>query len=280
MMIHASDYEPQDHNQRFETQEQDRHILLDMNPTFKTSQDRSTYPNANRVLRILAALIGATVINLVIFFLISLALYNPSEDGKFITLYNIAWVVLFVGLALSWCAIGSLLLDVWPSKPLQRFGLLLTLVLLLSIPFLLLNGFNGHWFATFLAPLGIIYPILLIFSLALLQPPILPLYTALLLACVSHEVRALRQEASPYTRLSYVLASGMVLILLSGFLLSLSFILNDSPLTYLFYLPYLCAAVIVTICSLFKLRKSTKGRPKDASPSDLDSSQEPRGYRG
>lgn len=282
MMIHASDYEPQDQDQRFETQEQGRHIHIyfHLNLTFQASQDHLTYPNAISVLRIFAALIGAMVMNLVTFFFISLTLHDPSQDGRFITLNNIAWAVLFAGLALTWCAAGPLLLDVWRSKPLLRFGFLLTLVLLLSIPLFLLNLLNGHWFGTFLDPLWIMYPFLLIFSLSLLLLPFLPLNTALLLAFLSREAHALRQETTAYTRLSFVMVSGMVLIVLSGLLLNLLFMLGGSPLLLLFFLPFMCAAVIVTIRSLFKLHKSTQANPKDASPFERNSSQKPHEYRG
>jgi F0F1-type ATP synthase assembly protein I len=110
--------------------------------------------------------------------------------------------------------------------------------------------------------------------------PFLPLNTALLLAFVSREVRALHQEATAYTRLSFILVSGMVLIVLSGLLLNLPFMLSGSPLLLLLFLPFMCAAVIVAIRSLFKLRNRTQANPKDASPFEMNSSQKPHEYRG
>jgi len=56
---------------------------------------------------------------------------------------------------------------------------------------------------------------------------------------------------------------------------SLPFVLQFAP-----FLPAMGAAVFVAICTLFKSRKSTPARPKDASPSDVDSEHPPRGYRG
>ena len=183
---------------------------------------------------------------------------------------NIAWISLFAGLALAWCAVGMLFLDIWRSKLLGRFGLFLLLALLLSIPFFLLHGL---WFGAIVALLGMLHLFLLLF--------VHPLITALLLAYVSREARALRQAAPAHTRLSFVVVSGMVLTLLGGLLLSLSSMLGfGSPLLFL---PAMCGAVIVAILTLFGLfrsRGSTQALPKDASPSDLDSSQEPRGYRG
>lgn len=180
---------------------------------------------------------------------------------------NIAWISLFAGLALAWCPVGMLFLDIWRSKLLGRFGLFLLLALLLSIPFFLLHGL---WFGAIVALLGMLHLFLLLFPLIFL-----------LLAYVSREVRALRQAAPAHTRLSFVVVSGMVLTLLGGLLLSLSSMLGfGSPLLFP---PAMCGAVIVAILiffGLFRSRESTQARPKDASPSDLDSSQEPRGYRG
>lgn len=81
----------------------------------------------------------------------------------------------------------------------------------------------------------------------------------------------------------------MVLMVLGGLLLNLSGMLSSPlissspPFSALLFLPAMCAAVIValrTLFGLFRSRESTQARPKDASPSDVDSSQEPRGYRG
>ena len=41
------------------------------------------------------------------------------------------------------------------------------------------------------------------------------------------------------------------------------------------FLPTMGAAVFVAICTLFKSRQSTQPRPKDASPSDVDSEHSP-----
>ena len=116
-----------------------------------------------------------------------------------------------------------------------------------------------------------------------------PLISAILLACVSREARALRQTATAHTWLSLVIVSGTVLMLLGGLLLNLFVMLSTPlvspapPFSALLFLPAMCAAVIVAIRTLFGLsrsRESMQPRPKNASPSDFDSFQEPRGDRG
>ena len=96
----------------------------------------------------------------------------------------------------------------------------------------------------------------------------------------SHEAKSLVKPQSRKANVSVLnhgssnVVSGMVLMLLGGLFLNLSFML-DSPLLLL---PAMCAAVIVAIRTLFGLsrsRENTQARPKDASLYDVDSSQEP-----
>lgn len=102
---------------------------------------------------------------------------------------------------------------------------------------------------------------------------------ALLLMWVSREARALRQTASAYRRLSFVVVSGMVLALLGEILWYLFAMLGGGLLLFAVP-PVIFAAVFVAIYTFLESRKSTQARPKDASTSDVDPSQEPRGYRG
>jgi hypothetical protein len=210
-MIHALRYEPQGQRQRYkphEQQNQERHIHLHfhLNLTFRASRERSTHPDATRIIRIFAALVAATVMPLGIF--IFALIIHDDPPGPTISLSNIAWISLFAGLALAWCAVGALFLDIWRSKPRGRFGLFLLATLLLSIPFFLLHGF---WFGAILAPIGIIHPLLLLFPLIFLLLFVHPLITALLLMYVSREARALCHAAPAHTRLSFVVVSGMCL---------------------------------------------------------------------
>jgi hypothetical protein len=109
-MIHMLRYEPQGQRQRFEPQEQQRgehgeqdrhiHLHLHLNLTFRASQKRSTHPNAMQITRIFAVLVSATVAYLGLF-MFALAVHDGPPDPLF-TLGNLAWVMLFAGLALSW----------------------------------------------------------------------------------------------------------------------------------------------------------------------------------
>lgn len=190
-MIQALRYEPRGQRQRFEPHEQQRgeheeqnrhiHMHFHLNLTFRASQERSTPPNAIRVTRIFAALVGATVMPLWLFGLL-------AQDSTPTTLSNLALISLLAGIALAWCAVGALFLGVWRSTPRGRLVLFLPLVLLLIIPFILLQG---PWFGP---PLGILF-----FLLVLLLLFVHPLISVILLTCVSREARALRQTATAHT---------------------------------------------------------------------------------
>jgi len=268
-MIHALRYEPQGQRQRFEPQEQqeqDRHIHLHLhlNLTFRARQRRSIpTPNATRIMRIFAALVAATLIPLWL-------LGASAQESMSPTL---SWIggIFLAGLALAG-GFGCLplLVSAWRSTP--RVGFLL-LVLLLIIP---LTLFPGLWLFAIMPLLGILgirpgLPFLLFLLLFYVHP----LISAILLACVSREARALRQTATAHAGLGFVIASGMVLMLLGGLLLNLFVMLSSGPpLQPLLFLPAMCGAVIVAIYTLFGLFRSpvsTQARPKDTSPSDVDS---------
>jgi hypothetical protein len=194
-----------------------------------------------------------------------------AQDGPPTTLGNLAWVSLFAGLALAWCAVGALLLDIWRSTPRGRIGLFLPLVLLLSIPYSFLLAF---WFGAIPDPLKPLVVSLFFFLLF-----VHPLISAVLLMYVSLEVHAFRQEAHTHSKLGFVVVSGMVLMLLGGLLLNLTIMHNRLPLPFL----PACIAIVVALRTLFWLsrsRESTQARPKDASPTDVDSFGGPRGDWG
>ena len=95
-----------------------------------------------------------------------------------------------------------------------------------------------------------------------------PLITALLLLWVSREARALSPKAPTHSKLGFAVVGGMVLLLLGGLLLNLTAMLVSVPLLLLF-LPAVCLAIIVALCTLVRLsrsRKNNQARPKDASP--------------
>lgn len=275
-MIQALRYEPHDQRQRFEPREQqggerkgqDRHIHLHfhLNLTFRSSQGRSTHPNAIRITRILAALVGATVIPLWLFGAL-------AQEGTPNTLSWIAGISFLAGLTLAWGFGGlPLLVSAWRSTPHVRF---LLLVLLLIIPLSLLPSL---WLPAILPLLEIlsIHPLSLLFYVH-------PLISAILLTYVSRKARVLRQEATTHSRLSSVVVCGMLLMLLGGLLLNLSLMLGGGMPSVVVLL-VICGAVIVAIRTLFGLSRSrentqVQARPKDASASDVDSPGEPLGYR-
>lgn len=267
-MIHALRYEPQGHRQRYEPpeqQEQDRliHLHLHLDLTFRARQRRSIpTPNATRIMRIFAALVAATLIPLWL-------LGASAQESMSPTL---SWIggIFLVGLTLAW-GFGCLplLVSAWPAIPRVRFLLLVLLI----IPF----SFS-------LLPFGLIFITLVITffrlpgpsidPLVLLLLSVHPLISAILLACVSREARALRQTAAAHAGLGFVIASGMVLMLLGGLLMNLFAMLSAEPPLQLLFLPAMCGAVIVAIYTLFGLFRSpvsTQARPKDTSPSDVDS---------
>jgi len=104
---------------------------------------------------------------------------------------------------------------------------------------------------------------------------------------VSREARALRQEAPAHTWFSFAVVSGMALILLGELLLNLSLMLGSPPIFLQLFLPAMCAAVLIALSMLlaamvtlgasFRQRHppASQPRPKDASPSDVDSPEEP-----
>jgi len=107
-----------------------------------------------------------------------------------------------------------------------------------------------------------------------------PVITALLLGRVSRDAHALSQQAPTHRKLGFVAVAGMVLLLLGGLLFNLSILLSGGIWPNLF-LPGTCMGVIIALrmgVQLFRSRVNTQTHPKDGSPSDLDSWQEPRGY--
>jgi hypothetical protein len=170
------------------------------------------------------------------------------------------------GLALAWCAVGALLCQAWRASPLGRLGLVLPLFLLLLIPL-----------AAALEQFGPLF-LKLLFAIPLLVVLIAhPLLTALLLGWVSREARALREIAPTSSKLGFVVVAGMGLVLLGGLLLNLFFMLSGGN-TQLIFLPAIPIAVIVAIRTFLGLSRS-RGRmqahPKDASPFDAGSPEEP-----
>lgn len=270
-MIQALRYEPQGQRQRFDPQEQqnsrqqDRHIHLHMHLylTFRASQGRGTHPHVISLSRIFAALLAATMMPLGIFLY---AVGIAADGSPPTTLENLLWVSSCVsvvaGLALAWCAVGALLCQAWRASPHGRFGLVRSLLLPLLIPL----AAACYWFA----PHGAI-PVFLnmLFAIPLLVVLIAhPLITALLLERVSRETRALQKIAPTHSKLGFVVVAGIVLVLLGGLLMNLSFMLSGG-IALLLFLPAIPIAIIVAIgtsARLFRLRESMQAQPKDASP--------------
>ena len=272
-MINALRYEPRGHRQRFEPgeqQEQDWHLHLyfHLNLTFRTQKAHSIHPNAMRITRIFSDLLAATVMPFGIF-IFNLLIHDGPPD-PLLSLWNLAFLILCSGLALAWgCGFLPLLVSTFRASPSGRLSLLGPLVprLFIGIACLFLLG-TRYPLVTMLAFLP--------FVLLLVAHPLI---TALFFMRVSREARALREMTPAHTRLSFVLMSGMGITLLGGLLLNLSVVLGLLPFVWQFapLLPAMGAAVIVAIYTLFRSRKSTQPRPKDASPSDMAVARS-RGY--
>jgi len=278
-MIQALRYEPRGQRQRFDPQEQqnskqqDRHIHLHvhLNLTFRANQGRATHPNAIGLRRIFAALLAATVMPLGIF----LCVVGTAADGPPPPAWeNLMWVssclCVVAGLALAWWAVGALLSQVWRASPRGRLGLVLPLFLLLLIPLVLaaLELFGSVFVNILFPPLPFLLLVVLFAH---------PLLTALLLGWVSREARALREIAPTHRKLGFVVVAGMGLVLLGGLLFNF-FALLSGGLSQLLFLPAIPIAVIVAIRTsvrLFHSRGSMQAHPKDASPFDTGSPEEP-----
>jgi hypothetical protein len=270
-MIHALRYEPQGQRQRFEAPEQqDRHIHLHLhlNLTFRARKAHASHPNAIHLRRIFAALLAATVMPVGIF----LFAVATAGDGPPLTAWeNVLWVssclLVAAGLVLAWWAVGSLLSQSWRESRRGRLDLLRPLWLLLLIPLVAAMEQFGPFFVRIL----LAAPLLLVF---LAQPLII----ALLLGWVTQEARVLGESDPTQRKLDFGLVAGMVLVLLGGLVWNLLF-MQSAGNTQMIFLPAIpIVAVIVAIGPLVEFLRS-RGRmqapPKDASPFDTGSTQEP-----
>src|SRR6266487_4594650 len=268
VMTHALRYEPQGQRQHFEPREQDRHLHLHfhLHLKFRAREWRFSPLSAIRLTRIFAALVGATYLALFLNF----AGMDSPNPGTW-ALYSIAGQIIYAVLVLTWgaAALGGLplLVSAWLRTPRLRFLLVFAFLLLLLIPL------GPHFpFPPQLRPI-------VWFFFAFILAPLIS--TSLL-------VRALRQAAIAdrwlrfASRFSFIVVGTIVLLLLAGFLLCLA-VLQGAPMTLTspWLLPSLlgmCIAVLVAVSALLgrpRSRESTQARPKDASPSDVDSSGEP-----
>ncbi len=267
-MIHALQYEPQGQRQRFEPQEQQSgdvwhkhiHLHLHLHLSFRGRQGRFSHLSATRMLIIFTTLFVATVMAFAFAFVV--------DENRVPTplLYTYAGYIINASLLLAWGALVlggiPLLFSGWHSKLRVRFGLSVALIML----------------------------ILTLFQ-QVLTVPLLVLLSFLGFCRVFDKGEVAGTWLRFASRLSFVTVGAMVLLLLGGLLWCLSLVLvapGSLQMSFLWYklLPFflgMCIAVIVAISTLFwqpRSRDSAQARPKDASPSDFDSSQEPRGYRG
>jgi hypothetical protein len=198
-----------------------------------------------------------------------------ADSQPLTALENLIWVIscliVVAGLALAWWAGGALFSQNWRASPRGRLGLLHPLFPLLLIPLVAAGLWFGPAFlaALFAAPS----------FLALIAHPLL---TALLLRWVIRQVCALGETAPFQSKLGFGLVAGMGLVLLGGLLWNLVFMLIGGN-TWWNFLPAIPFAIFVaydTLLGHLRSHGNFQADPKDASSSDLDSSQGPRGYRG
>jgi hypothetical protein len=287
MMIHVLRYEPRGQRQRFEPREQqDRHIHLHfhLNLTFRASQERSTQPNAIRITRIFAALVGASVM--------AVGLFLPVlNSGPSTTLFFFTMNIILAGLALAWGTVWlgglPLVVSAWRSTPRVRFGLSLPFVPLLLTP-ILLGLISVPWLGPILAALsGTPFFNSIWFSFLVFYG--YPLTSVLMIN------RAIRRAAIPdkqlrfASRLSFVVVGGIALMLLGALLWGLTFLPLgpgvigwlpwSSGLSWSSWLPYLlgiCLAFIVAVSMLFsRPRSHDNAQPKQEHAIDEEQPQAP-----
>jgi len=293
-MIQALRYEPRGQHQRFEPREQQssepeqRHIHLHLNLhlhlsfprlylRFRALRRRFLPLSVTGMLRIFAALAGAT----------SLAFWVVwmADDTRISTLlYTLASNIITAGLVLAWGAatLGGLplLISAWRNSPRVRFLLILPFILpLIWLSFLIVVNL---WSSTILEIFNQLPPDGI--GALLLNLLAFPLIGAILFH------RAFRQAEIAETtlrfagKLSIIVVGDLVLLLLGGFLFCLSLVqIGTSWSDLLPPLLGMCLTVLVAVSALIfrpRLHEHAQARPKDASPSDFGSSEEPRGYRG
>lgn len=285
MLIHALCYEPRGQRQRFEPREQqshevrNRHLHLHLNLHLHLDLSvrlRRVSPTAvARVTTIFAAFLGALSMAL------SLYLQQATSNLQQAPLFTLAGNIIQGGAWLGLIAVllGGIPLVVaaWRSTPRSRNLLLGGLCAPWLIIFLLLLNMMAHLGPTFG---NILFPLLF--------------YGGPLLSTIAI-TRALRQAeiADKWlrfaTHLSRLVVLGMVLMLVGvvlwGFALALfapGWFAVLLPLLAFPWDSWLLIAVVVALWASFRQvhPPASQPRPKDASPFDVDSSQEPRGYRG
>ncbi len=278
-MIQALRFEPFGQRQRFEpreqqsSEEQNRHIHLHfhLHLTLRASQGRSTPHNAMRVTRIFAALVAATAM----FITIPLLRPGASPDTPLLVL---AGPAMQLGLLIAWVAtwLGGLplLISAWRSTPRVRFLLAFPFLPILITIFLIFVGL-GSIFDVVLPVIG--HPMALI---CLFYG--YPLISTLLLTRAIRRATIRNKWLRIANWLSFVVVGGLVLMLLSTLLWSLSLLLTAPAVlsNWRFWLPVLGMelAVIFATSTLFswsRSRERAQEHPKDASPSDVDSFLEP-----
>lgn len=268
---------------RRDWQQKHIHLHLHLHLSFPVRRWRSAHPDALRLSRILAALVGATVMALLLFFQ---GIFDVPGSSPF---FPIAFLSFLGGLALAWIAAVALLIEAGRSTPRVRLLLALPslpILFLLSLSLLRMMPFDTLGTALNGNPLGMILNALLIPFLVVGYPVV----STLLFNRAISQAALVHRWLRDVFKLAYVMVSGMVLLLLSALLWCLTLVLVAPEglqllSTWQNWLSLfgMCVAVIVAVYTLFSRPRSSgnaKARPKDASPSDADSSPYTQGYRG
>ena len=271
-MIHALRYEPQGQRQRFDPHGEPGggrwhkhiHLHLHLHLSFPMGQGRFSPLSVNRMLRIFVALAGAT----------TMAAWFAWP------LYTLATHLILASLALAWGAVVlgglPLLVSAWRRSPRVRFLLVVPFIAFLIIltqinpladTLLVLLRLARQGPYTYIGP-----TVLVLF--------VYPLISAIVLNRAFHRVELSSTALRFASLLSFVVVGAMVLFLLGWFLFCLSRV-PIAAVAWPVWLPPslgMCLAVLVAIHALFwrpRSRSHAKARPKDVSPSEVDSSQEP-----
>lgn len=285
-MIHTAYYEPQGQRQRYAPREQQEnsreqaylHLSFHFRLNLGGRRRRTSRSIVARVTTIFAAFMGALALVLSPYWTQARGTQTPPALEA---LFGQAGYLVIAGALLG---VGAVLLgglplvvSAWRTSPRSRF--LFLVPILASLPTI-----ACALFFALMMPLGIQRPPLIL--------PVLLVYGGVVVSTIAI-IRAIRQAriADTWLRLanhlSRLVAAGMVLILAGVVLWGIALVLvvpgwPAALAPWLLLASGIFLAVMVALwASFWQVQPPTsQPRPHDISPSEIDSSGEPRGYRG
>ena len=285
-MIHAVHYEPQSQRQWFEQREQQENdpeqmqllLSLHLRLSLGARRRRASRSPVAPVTTIFAAFMGALALALSP---VWTRAQSVSTLPALEALFGLARYLIFAGVLLG---VGSVLIggiplavSAWRTNPRSR--ILFLVPILASLPTITCSLLSAFIMLLSSQPPPF-FPIL----------PVLLFYGGTVVSTIAI-TRAIRQAriADRWLRLanhlSWLVVGGMVLMLIGvvlwGFALAL--VVPGWVAVLVLRLPFalgMLLAVLVALWASFWQVRPPASQPLDASPSEVDSSGEPRGYRG